>query len=58
MEAACRKSRLAGLCAAACSGTMANSAREPVPRSKVLAKTASPGLNRVTPLPTETTVPR
>ena len=58
IEAACTKSRFAGLCAATLSGTRANSARAPpAPRSKMLANTASPGLNRVTRLPTSTTVP-
>ena len=57
MEAACTKSRFDGLSAAAFSGTTANSASAPVPRSKILAKTASPGLKRVTRLPTSTTTP-
>ena len=57
IEAACTKSRFAGLSAAAFSGTTANSARVPVPKSKTLAKTASPGVKRVTRLPTSTTTP-
>jgi hypothetical protein len=48
---------LAGFSAAALSGTTANSAIEPVPRSKMLAKTASPTLKRVTRLPTSVTTP-
>src|SRR6266511_5257785 len=40
MEAACTKSRFARLSAAAFSGTSANSARAPLPWSKMLAKTA------------------
>ncbi len=57
IDAACTKSRLVGFNAAALSGTTANSAIEPVPRSKMLAKTASPGLKRVTRLPTSVTTP-
>ena len=57
MDAACSKLRLAGFSAAALSGTTANSAIAPVPRSKRLAKTASPGLKRVTLLPTSVTMP-
>jgi hypothetical protein len=57
IDAACTKSRLAGFSAAALSGTTANSAIEPVPWSKMLAKIASPGLKRVTRLPTSVTTP-
>src|SRR5438046_6267026 len=56
-EAACTKSRCAGLSAAAFSGTIASSARAPVRSPKMLAKTASPGLKRVTRLPTSITTP-
>ncbi len=56
-EAACTKSRFAGFMAAAFSGTTANSAREPVPISKMLAKISSPGVKRVTRLPTAMTTP-
>ncbi len=57
MEAACAKSNFAGFSTATLSGTAANSARAPVRSPKMLATTASPGLNRVTSRPTSTTTP-
>ena len=52
-EAACSKVRLAGLAASASSAAAAYSAYEPLHQPK----TSSPGLNRVTLLPTASTVP-
>ena len=57
MEAARTKSRCAGFGAAAFSATTANSARAPIRSRSMLAKTASPGLKRVTLPPTSATTP-
>ena len=58
IDAACTKSRLAGFSAAARLGHDSELGRSsPCPGSKMLAKTASPGLKRVTRLPTSVTTP-